>query len=379
MFGKKIPLFKLFGFQINIDWSWFIVFILVAWSLAASAFPAQYGDLSQTTYWIMGVIGALALFASIVLHELGHSLVARRYDVHMTGITLFIFGGVAEMRQEPKKPVAEFFIAIAGPVVSVLIAAACGGLFLLGSNQSWSPAIQGVLGYLAMINAVVVIFNSIPAFPLDGGRVLRALLWKWKDNLKWATRVTSQIGSGFGLLLILLGVFAFLSGNFVGGMWWFLIGMFLRGAASMSYQQLLMRRALEGEPVSEFMNADPITVPEDATLDDFVENYVYRHHHKLFPVVSNGHLRGCITTEDVKNVSRSDWEITSVADVMHGCSDENTISKDTDAMDALSRMNQSDRSKLLVTDGERLAGVLSLKDLLQFFSLKVELEDEGRA
>jgi len=222
----------------------------------------------------MGVAGVVGLFASIVLHELSHSLVARRYGVPMKGITLFIFGGVAEMEREPPNPKAEFLMAIAGPIASLLIAIACLGSYRLAQALGWPVEIQGVAGYLAWLNGTLVVFNLVPAFPLDGGRVLRSALWRWKENLQWATRITSQIGSGFGLALILLGVLALIGGNVIGGMWWILIGLFLRGAAGMSYRQLQIRQALEGERVSRFMNTEPVTVLAATTVKNLVEDYI---------------------------------------------------------------------------------------------------------
>ena len=216
MFGKRIPLFNLFGFEIRLDWSWIIIAVLITWTLAAGVFPATYPDLQPSTYWSMGVIAALALFGSIILHETAHAAVARRYGLPINGITLFVFGGVAEMEREPDSPGVEFLMAVAGPVASYLIALACY-LATSGSAGAGLPvSVVGVLGYLALINAVIATFNLAPAFPLDGGRILRAGLWRWKGDLRWATQITSAIGSGFGLLLIVLGVWRVLVGDFVG-------------------------------------------------------------------------------------------------------------------------------------------------------------------
>jgi len=261
MFGKRIRLFKLLGFEVGIDWSWIIIAILIAWSLSTGLFPFYYKNLSTQMYWIMGIVGAVGLFISIVIHELCHSLMARRYGVHMKGITLFIFGGVAQMEEDPPSLRAEFATAIVGPLSSIAIALIFYGIYLSGKQGGLPEPVNGVVGYLAMINGILAGFNILPAFPLDGGRVLRSILWGVKKNLRWATRVSSWIGSGFGILLIVLGVLNVLRGNFIGGMWWFLIGMFLNGAAKSPYQQLITRRALEGEPVRRFMKTDPVTVP----------------------------------------------------------------------------------------------------------------------
>lgn len=376
MFGKGIKLFTLFGFAVRVDWSWIIIAVLVTWSLAAGLFATWYPELPTATLWTMGVAGALGLFASIVLHELSHSLAAREFGIPMTGITLFVFGGVAHMDEEPPTAKSEFVMAIAGPIASVVIGAVCYGMFLAGTFLNWPVAVNGVIGWLSAINIILVVFNMVPAFPLDGGRVLRSLLWAWKGNIRWATRITSRLGSSFGIFLMIMGVLAFVGGQPVGGMWWLLIGLFLYNAARMSYQQLLTRQALEGEPVSRFMKSDPVTVSANLSVEDLVENYVYEHHFKMFPVTENGELKGCITTRDVRNLPRAEWSARTVGEVAQPCSDENTIEVDADAMSALKKMSQSNVSRLMVVKEGRLAGIISLKDLMRFLSLKIELEDD---
>ncbi len=375
MFGTKIPLFKLFGFQVNIDPSWFFIFFLISWTLATGEFPRRYAGLAESTYWLMGLTSALGLFASIVLHEFSHSMVARSFGIEMKGITLFIFGGVAEMTEEPPSPKAEFFVAIAGPLASVAIAGISGLVFKFAVAQDWSVVARGIWGYLAVVNIALVIFNLVPAFPLDGGRVFRSILWGARGDLRWATKVTSQSGSFFGMFLIIMGIMALFQGNIIGGFWWCIIGLFLRSAASMSYRQLLMKRALEGEPVSRFMNTEPITIDAEATMQELVDNFIYHHHHKLYPVTQDGRLIGCVTTRDVKETPREEWGTTRIRDVVHPRSEENTITRDTDAMEALTSMNQTGNSRLMVADGDRVVGVIALKDLLQFFALKLDLEN----
>ncbi len=374
MFGRRIRLFKLFGFQVWVDLSWLVIAALVTWTLAVGVFPQYYRGLSSATYWTMGVLGACGLFASIVFHEFAHSLVARRFGMEMSGITLFIFGGVAEMKEEPRSPQAEFFMAIAGPASSVVLAFVFWATAQLGRLAGWPPSVYGVLGYLGLINIMLVAFNLIPAFPLDGGRVARSILWGWKKNLPWATRIVTAIGSGFGLLLTGLGILSFLFGNLVGGIWWFLIGLFLRNAARMSYQQVMMREALAGEPLRRFMNPNPVTVSPSASVQEFVDDYVYRYHHKLYPVVTDGQLLGCITLNRVKQIPRQEWPNHQVGELIKQCGDDNAIDADADAIDALSRMNKAQASRLVVVKNNKLVGVVTLKDLLKFLSLKVELE-----
>ncbi|HUK20039.1 MAG TPA: site-2 protease family protein [Gemmatimonadales bacterium] len=237
MFGKQIQLFRLFGFPIRVDASWLVVAALATWSLASGYFPLRLPGLSPSTYWAMGVAGALGLFAAIVVHEMFHALVARRNGIPMRGITLFIFGGVAEMTGEPRDAKAELLMAAAGPFASILIALACYALALAGRN-TWPTPITAVLGYLAVINAVLAGFNLLPAFPLDGGRIFRAILWRWKGDLRRATQTAARVGAGFSVLFMALGVVSFVGGDFISGVWWFLIAMFLRQAAIASSQQI---------------------------------------------------------------------------------------------------------------------------------------------
>jgi len=375
MFGKRMKLFNLLGFEVKIDASWLVIAVLVTWSLASGLFPYLYPGISREAYWTMGVLGALGLFASIVAHEFCHSLVARKVGIPMKGITLFIFGGVAEMGDEPPTARAEFLMAIVGPLSSMAIGAVFYLIYRGGQSAGWSTSVNGVIYYIAYINGILAAFNLLPAFPLDGGRVLRSILWGARGNLRWATRVSATIGSAFGLGLIFLGIYKFVSGDVIGGVWMFLIGMFLRNAAQMSYQQLLVRKALEGEPVRRFMNPDPVTVQSSSTVEKLVEDYIYKYHHKMFPVMEGEKLVGCITTRQVKDIPREAWDRETIREAASPCSDENTISPATDAVKALAMMNQSGVSRLLVVEGGRLVGLVTLKDLLDFFSLKVELEE----
>jgi Zn-dependent protease/CBS domain-containing protein len=379
MFRKSIKLFTMFGFTVRIDLSWLIILALVIWSLAGGVFPSWYEGLHWGVYLGMGLAAAVGLFASIVIHELCHSLVARRYGLPMKGITLFLFGGVAEMRDEPPSAKAEFMMAAAGPAISVVIAAVFLPAALVGDRLGAPDEVVGVVFWIGLINGILVAFNLIPGFPLDGGRILRAALWHWKGDLRSATQTASRVGAIFGAVLIGLGILNLLLLNPVGGLWYILIGMFLRGAAKTGYQQVLIRQSLQGEPVRRFMSDNPVTVPASASLEDVVDNYVYHYHFKMFPVEDDGRLVGCITTGQVKQVPREQWSQRTVGEVVSGCSEENTIGPDEDAIEAFRRMNQHQASRLMVVEDGRLEGILALKDLLKFLSLKLELEGEERA
>jgi CBS domain-containing protein len=278
------------------------------------------------------------------------------------------------MHAEPPSPKAEFRMAIAGPIASLAIALVCYLVASAGSATGASAPFTGVFAYLATINAILASFNMVPAFPLDGGRVLRAALWAWKGKLRWATRITAAIGSGFGIFLIGLGLLSVLRGNFIGGMWWFLIGLFVRGAAQMSYQQVVVRQGLQGVPVRRIMSPEPVAVPPDITVAELVDDYVYRHHFKMFPVVDGGRLIGCVGLRDIRELPREQWGTAAIRTVMRGCSPENTVRPHSDALDALTRMHKSGNGRLLVTEHGALVGIVTLKDMLKFMSIKLDLE-----
>jgi len=381
MFGRRWRLFRLMGIPISVDASWLIILALLTLSLASafpaifhSYFPATIHELTPFEYWAMGLVTALAFFGCIVLHELGHAIVARARGMPIRGITLFLFGGVAEIGDEPHSAQTEFLMAIAGPLVSVILASGFWILAVVGYNRGWPHPLVIVLGYLGMVNGLVLAFNLIPAFPLDGGRVLRSILWSLTGNFRRATYWASLSGQTFAWLLIAWGLMQFFSGNWLGGIWIGMIGLFLNTAAQSGYQQVLVKQALQGEPVRRFMNSDPIVVPESLDLYHWVEEFVYRYHRKMFPVVSNGHLKGCVETRALSQIPRSEWDRRTVAEVMRHDLTALTISPDADALDALSKMQRNSVTCLLVTAGDRLVGVIGLSDLLRFLDLKLDLE-----
>ena len=376
---RGFHLFTLFGFEVKLDLSWLLLALLISWSLGAGWFPARYPELSSYAYAWMGISVAVGVFFSIVFHEFSHSMVARYYGMPIRGITLFIFGGVAEMESEPPNPKTEFLMAIAGPISSFVLAAILWVGASLTEGSGLPQAITGVLSTLAVVNLTVAIFNLAPAFPLDGGRMLRAALWHWRRDLHEATFVSSRIGKGFGTALMILGVIAFVGGNLIGGMWWFLIGIFVRGAASSSYQQLVLKDLVEGQPVRRFMRSDPITVVPSLSIAEWVEDYIYRYHYKMYPVLDGSRLLGCITVDSLQGLRREDWSSTRVADVMEARSETNTVDAATDTMTLLTNILQPDgRSRFMVVEGDQLVGIIALKDLLELISLKLQIESPGR-
>jgi len=377
MFGPRFNILNLAGFRIGIDFSWFFIAILVTWTLAIGYFPVTLPHQTPGTYWLMGLFGMLGLFISVVLHELGHAIVARNFNLKISQITLFIFGGVAEMKSEPPNPKAEFLVAVAGPIVSVIIAFVMNALTIAGNHFGWSPVITSVTGYLAFINLVIVIFNSIPAFPLDGGRVFRAALWWWKDNLKWATRIASNVGAAFGMILIFMGVLSFISGGLFTGMWWIILGLFLRQAATSSKAQFYIRQEFQNETVEKFMTKNPITVPSNISIKQFIDQYIYQSHHHLYPVIGDqGNLIGYISLRDAKAVLPDNWEKTKVKDALVPLSETQTVTSKTNALEALNIIQQNPAATLLVVDDGKLAGILTAQDLFKLISLKLELEED---
>jgi len=368
----RLRLFTVRGIPIRLDASWFPIALLITWSLAVQLFPAWRPGLPRTTYWIMGVVGALGLFASLIVHELAHALIARRHRIPIEGITLFVFGGVAEMGDEPPSAQAELVMAVAGPLASIgLAGAAFAGSALVGGSRAVAAS---VLLYLGAVNLLLAAFNLLPAFPLDGGRVLRALLWRRRGNLVRATRAAAKVGTLFAALLMALGVVRFLLGDLLGGVWCFLIGLFLRQAADASYQQVVVRHALADQPVRRLMTVGPVSVRPEVSLAAFMDEYVYRYHHRLYPVQDNGRLLGVISAEQLRGVPRADWPFRRVGAMTTPVSDATTVTPDMPALQALGRMRQTGRSRLLVVDHGRVAGVLSVRDLLDFLALKLELE-----
>jgi Zn-dependent protease/CBS domain-containing protein len=379
MFTTRWQMFRLLGIPISLDASWLVILALVTWTLGEQ-FAMQL-LVPRWEVWLLALGTALAYFACIVLHELGHATVGRAVGMPINGITLFLFGGVAELGEEPRSASSEFLMAIAGPLVTVVLAI----LFLLltefGKQAGWPLAALVVFHWLFLINAIVLIFNLIPAFPLDGGRVLRAILWGAFHSVRRATRVAAMIGQGFAWLLITLGVLSFFGGSVANGIWMVLIGWFLNNAARGSYEQVLIRQALAGERVRRFMNTNPVVVSPSVTLRQWVEDYVYRHHRKAFPVTHDGHLEGVITTQALASYPREEWDRHTVGEVMRRDFGPLSVHPDTDAMEALSKIQSTGSSRLLVTEGDRLVGIVALKDLLRFLDLKLQLDagDDGFA
>ena len=375
MFGHSVKLFDLFGFEIKVDASWLLIAGLIVWSLSTGYFPQVLPGLTQTAYVSLSVTAMLGLFGSLILHELAHSLVARRDGLGIGGITLFLFGGVAELVDEPKSAASEFRIAIAGPIMSVILA----GLFGLAALATGTEGIVGMLlAYLASINLVLAVFNLIPAFPLDGGRVLRAWLWQRSGDMLGATRKASGAGTILAFALMGFGLFSALTGGGIGGAWLVLIGFFVLNASRGAYQRLLMQDALRGRRVAELMTADPWTTPPEATLAEVADGVMLAHAVSFVPVVRGGEVLGYLDAALMRAIPREDWATTPASTTMAQIDASCLIAPRASAEEALTRLAQGPHRKLIVAEGRQVRGVLSLRDLMGHIAVVQALGRTGR-
>lgn len=374
--GSGISIFRFRGIEVVIDGTWFIIFFLVVVGLGGYWFPEEYPGLGVVGRWSLATLVALAVFASVLLHEFSHSLVAQGMGMEINRIVLFVFGGVAQIKGEPPDARSELLIAAAGPACSIVL----GGAFMTASvlvGDLAGPSVQGALWYLGYVNLVLVVFNMVPGFPLDGGRILRAVLWgRWGD-LRRATGVVSTIGKGFAYVLIGLGFLGLLAGVLVQGLFFIFIGMFLHQAAASGYQQVALREGLSGTAVSDLMTPDPVTVPGHLTLEDLVDEYFFHHRFAAFPVVREEELVGVITINHVKEHPREEWASTSVQAAMTSLEGVPTLAPSDDAYEAMMRMMDSDIGRMPVVAGGRVVGIVSRSDIVGFVRTRTQLGELG--
>ena len=369
--GNSFQIGKIAGISIRIDYTWFVVFALVALSLGGRYFPQAYPGWPPMTHWVMGIITALIFFSSVLAHELAHSLVSKARGVPVHSITLFIFGGVARISDEPKSPGSEFLMALAGPATSVGIGVIFGAIYLATKN-SRTP-LTALAALLSYINLVVAVFNLIPGFPLDGGRILRSIVWKITGNLRKATRIASGLGRIVAYLLILLGVLRALSGNWFNGIWIAFIGWFLLNAASSSYRQLAVREMLQGVKVSAVMTSDCPRLPGGLTIQELVDEYILRTTHRCFPVVDNGNILGIITMHIVKEIPREQWAVMRVEEAMTPFGEMKTVRPDDDLYTVMRQMTEEGMDQLPVVEDGQLMGMISRDSLVGFINARSEL------
>jgi len=369
MFKNAVNLFEIFGFKIRVDPSWLLIAALIVWTLSTAYFPGELPDLSRIDHIALGVVAMIGLFASLILHELAHSLVARQFGLEVGGITLFVFGGVAELEQEPRNPKSEFWIAAAGPAMSFALAGLAYLILFAINGNGASGSFRSILVYLGFINLVLAIFNLVPAFPLDGGRIMRAALWHMNGDLLRATRIASNMGTIFGVVLIVAGVLALFTPNIVGGFWQILIGFFIASASRASYRQLVVKAALKDQTVRALMTKSPRTADVTLSVQALVDDIMLPGHVSFVPVTEGEHLLGYVDTSLVHEIDRENWPTTHLGDILMLSDETNTVSPDlpTDAL--FERMATNGQRKWLVAQNGRLEGVISLSDLMSYLAI----------
>ncbi len=367
---SSFRLFRIAGIEIGIHFSWIFIFLLIAWSLAQGFFPQSHPDWSVSTYWIMGVAAALLLFVSVLLHELAHSLVAKSRGLPVDSITLFLLGGVSNLGKEPEKPQVEFYMAIVGPGTSLVLAVIFWTLLQIIIDKTGPLA--GLLYYLALINILLAAFNILPGFPLDGGRVLRSIIWGATGNLEKATNIATTVGRVIGWLLIASGIFWIFRGDFFGGLWIVFIGWFLNSSAQASRQEISLRTHLSGIKIKQLIYGQPEFTNSGATVESIVHNVFHQGKSRAIPVVENEKLAGIVTVTDVKGLPHDKWSSTPVGDIMTR-SPLYSVSPEDDLNTALSMIAGHDINQVIVLDNGKLVGLISRADIIRHIQLSQEL------
>ncbi len=362
------------GIRIVADYSWFIIAALIAGSLSMGWFPSVLPNRSLLQYISLGLITAFFFFASVLVHELAHSIVAVLHGIPVSKITLFLFGGVAEISREPDDPATELKVALAGPAVSAVLAAAFWGAVILTGLRSGRPAAQLSFLYLAIANTFLLGFNLLPGLPLDGGRVLRAIIWRVTGSLKRATYIASITGQALAGLMIILGLVTILfAKQIVTGLWLIFIALFLRQAAEASYRQGTMKRALRGATVADAMTRDVVTVSPAITLTALVDEHFLHHHFICYPVVEGDRTLGLVSIKDVKHVPRERWTEMHVGDILTLLSSENTLASTDGIPSAMRKLAASGFGRLPVVDHGRLVGIVTRGDIMRNLEIRSDL------
>ena len=364
---------RLAGFQITVHYSWFLIFTLIIIILATGYMPHHYPGLTGVSYWVIGLIAAGLLFLSVLFHELSHSIVARRYGIPITRITLFFFGGVAEVIEEPQDPKVELKMASAGPASSILLAIIFGSATHLSSTLRMAPEIIAPLNYGFIINLFLAGFNLLPGFPMDGGRILRATIWMLTENIVKATRIATSVGVGLAYAMVGVGFLAAFTGSWINGLWLVFLGLFIKGGAESSLRHTIINRALLGVAVRDIMTREVKTVSPELTVKDFVSEYLLRFRHEVYPVLVDGHILGLVSIQDAKKVPKERWDVTYVKDVMKPHNMIVTVRPDQEAVEALMKMSKHDVGQLLVVDNSNLIGIVTHSDLLHMVKTRTEL------
>ncbi len=360
----SLKIVSVMGIPVRVHFSWLIVFGLITWSLSTAYFPRAAPELSELSYWAGGLLAALLLFISVAFHELSHSLIAKRYKLPISSITLFIFGGVSQMKGEPPTPEAERTIALAGPLSSFFLSL----LFFLIYYGVSGPVESALFSYLSQVNLILGVFNLIPGFPMDGGRVVRAFLWKRSNDFYYATRRASVYGRNIALFFIMFGLLSLFAG-YPGALWLMLIGWFLHTAAQSSYQQASLQEILRGVRVEDVMIKDLVTIPSQANLEEAVNDYFLKYGYGGFPVMDEGKFLGFVTLKEIKNVPKAQWRNVAVAGVAVARDRRWEISKKDQVMKALETMINEDKGRLAVTEKGDIVGLITRNGIASYVQI----------
>jgi Zn-dependent protease/CBS domain-containing protein len=361
---SSVRLGRLAGIEVGLHWSLAIVFVLIVWTLAGQVFPAVVPDQPQSSYWLVSVIAAMLFYVSLLGHEMGHALVARRLGVKVEGITLWIFGGVARLRSDAATPGTEAKIAVAGPVVSLALAIAFGAATFGLDAVAGPPLVEGACAWLAFSNATLLLFNLIPAFPLDGGRILRAWLWRRSRDRYRATSTAARLGRASAFVMIGLGLLALFLQGALSGLWLILLGWFLMSASRSEESHVLVFQALDGLRVGDVMARDPTVAPGWITVEEFMRSYLPGQHAIAYPLKTfDGALDGLVTLSSLAHVPQDARHVTRVRDVGSGMDQVAQASPAEWVTAVLDRFGRSDEGQVLVIDGGKLVGLLSPTDI----------------
>lgn len=359
---------RIAGIRIEIHVSWLILLALLTASLATGWFPYALPGRSGAAYWLAGVIAALLLFGSVLAHEFGHSLVARAHHLPVHSITFFVFGGVSNLEQDPPTARTEFQVAVVGPAVSAALAALAWPIGLALAPRS--DIAGAVLVYLGIANFLLAVFNLIPAFPLDGGRILRAGLWALTGNSRRATRLASLTGQAFALLFILAGIWEVFNGRALAGAWTGFIGLFLLNAARNADAQVVLESLLRGVAVQDVMNPSPRTAPATASLRELMDDYLASGSYHAVPVTRAGQFLGLVTRGDVRKVPEEQWDDTLVGHVMIPLERVFAVAPEDPVGETLALMNAVHVNSFPVVQGWRLAGMLSRDTVARYLTAR---------
>jgi Zn-dependent protease len=371
----SVRLGRIWNIPIGLSTSWFLIFGLVTWSLATGIFPATVPGLNSGVYWLLGAVTSILFFGSVLAHELGHAFFALRNGVPVRAITLFFFGGVAEITREPKSAGAEFRIAIAGPLVSLALA----GLFAsLASAVQGIATFEGPALWLARINLTLALFNMLPGFPLDGGRVLRSIIWRVTGDEFRATTVASGVGQVVAFGFIGVGIFSALTGNFANGLWLVFLGFFLNSAAAGTRQQVSAQKALRGLTAGQLMSRAALRVPSWVTVGDALDPTTLSQGHRAFLVQDFGQFRGLLTLDGAARVPRSKWTQTKIEQVMIPREKLLTITAETEVLAALQAMDEAGIDHVPVLDpaGGDALGLLARSQVAAYLRAEAELASQ---